>query len=270
MNSADLAYIRRLAHERIGLSFGPDKDYFVEARLLPLLRERGLASFGELVLAMREDASGALRAKVLEALVVTETHFYRDGLPFDLLRRHIIPDLIARRGERRALNLWCGAASSGQEPYSVAMLLREHFPELQVTFQATDVSEEMLDRARTGLYSRHEVNRGVPALLLTRYFEARGLDWQVKDAIRAAVEFRRLNLLEPLPPGPPVDLVLLRNVLIYFDVPTKKAVLERVRRAMRPDGYLLLGSAETTMYLDEAFEPVTFGSSTCYRLKEGA
>lgn len=267
-------FIRDLAYRRAGLALSAEKDYFVESRLLPLMRQEGLPTLYDLVEVLRREGDeGPLARRVVESLLVTETQFYRDGIPFELLRQHVVPRLLADRAAHRTLDLWCAAASSGQEPYSVLMLLRESFPELagwRVRFLASDISEEMLERARRGEYTQHEVNRGLPAALLVKYFERRGLQWCVKEDLKRAVEFRRVNLLEPLPDVGLFDLILIRNVLIYFDVPTKKRVLERVRAVLRPHGRILLGGAETSVYLDDELEPEAPGTGVCYRLREAS
>jgi chemotaxis protein methyltransferase CheR len=176
--------------------------------------------------------------------------------------------LLRRRAGERALTIWCGACSSGQEPYSVAMLLQAYFPPLEnwaIRVIASDLSGEMVERGRSGCYSRMEVNRGVTPALLSRFFQKEGDSWRVKESLRRMVEFHALNLIDSWPALPPLDLVLLRNVLIYFDAETKKQILGKVRRLLRPDGYLFLGGAETTFNLDGAFERVQFGRAGCYR-----
>ncbi len=175
-----------------------------------------------------------------------------------------------KRAATRALNIWFGACSSGQEPYSIAMLLREHFPGLgtwDVRLLATDLSTEVLDKAKEGRYSKIEVNRGLPITLLIKYFENEGLEWRIRQVIRQRVEFRPMNLIESWPHLPAMDIVFLRNVLIYFDVPTKRKILGQIRQVLKPDGYLFLGTAETTMNLDEAYERVVIEKAVCYRLR---
>jgi chemotaxis protein methyltransferase CheR len=185
----------------------------------------------------------------------------------------LIPDLIARRAGTRQLRIWCAACSSGQEPYSLAMLLREHFgPRLagwEVSILATDLSGAMLERARAGRYSQMEVNRGVPASLLAKAFRKEGPDWQLKDEIRAMVDFRRLNLIDPWPILPPMDIVMLRNVLIYFEAETKRQVLDGMARVLAPDGHLFLGGAETTLHLSESYDRVQVDCTVGYRPRVG-
>jgi chemotaxis protein methyltransferase CheR len=206
---------------------------------------------------------------VVEAMTTNETTFFRDVYPFDALRDQLIPELMQRRAAQRQLVIWSGACSTGQEPYTIAMLLREHFPALtawQVRILATDLSSEVLDRAKTGRYSQAEVNRGLPATFLVKYFRKHGVEWQIVDEIRRMVEFSELNLNEAWSRVPPCDLVFMRNVLIYFDVETKRTILGKLRRVIRPDGYHFLGGAETTMNLDDMYQRIAFGKTGYYRL----
>jgi chemotaxis protein methyltransferase CheR len=211
----------------------------------------------------RVDASDA----VVDAMTTNETSWFRDAHPFNALRDELLPDLIERRRVARTISIWCAASSSGQEPYSIAMLIR-HFPELEswnVRILATDISPSMLKRTQEGLYSQLEVNRGLPAPLLVQHFNRVGMHWEVSDDLRRMVQTEFVNLAAPWPVLPPFDLIFMRNVLIYFDVPTKQTILGRVRRQLRPDGLLLLGGAETTMNLDANFERVQIGRSNWYR-----
>jgi chemotaxis protein methyltransferase CheR len=263
----DFDYIAQLVHRRSAIVLEPGKEYLAESRLESLARDHGLATVGELVARMR---SGSLDAgdAVVDAMTTNETSFFRDAHPFNALRDTVLPELIEARRVARSITIWCGATSSGQEPYSVAMLIREHFPELrdwQVRIIATDISPSMLERTRAGRYSQLEVNRGLPAPMLVKYFTRDGMHWVVAEDLRRMVSAQYMNLNERWPVMPPFDLVLLRNVLIYFDVPTKQAILGKVRQQLRPDGLLLLGGAETTMNLDANFERVPHGRSTWYR-----
>jgi chemotaxis protein methyltransferase CheR len=242
----------------------------VESRLLPIVRSEGLASLSDLVARLRSPLANGLQQKVVEAMTTNETSFFRDLYPFDALKKTLMPELIAKREKERKLNFWCGASSSGQEPYTIAILLREHFPALanwSFRFLATDLSVEMVERACAGRYTQLEVNRGMPAPLLVKYFQRNGVEWQVKDEVRKMVEFRCMNLADSWMTMPEMDVVFLRNVLIYFDVPTKKAILGKIRRILRPDGYLFLGAAETTLNLDDGFERMQFDKAGCYRLR---
>jgi chemotaxis protein methyltransferase CheR len=246
--------------------------YLVETRLLPLARRHGFESVEALVLRLRARSNERLLGELVEAMTINETFFFRDGDPFEVLRQAVLPDLVRRRAAQRRLSIWSAACSSGQEPYSVALLLRHHFPMLSgwnVRLIASDLSSAMLERARRGRYSELEVSRGLPPELLAAYFQRREGGWEVRDDIRRLVEFRSINLSGAWPDLPPVDLVLLRNVLIYFDVPTRQQILDRVRRVMQPDGYLLLGGAETTHNLDDGFVPVSFEQASFFQLRNG-
>ncbi len=266
----DLHYIRTLVRRRSAIELDQDKTYLIETRLDPLAQRMGLASLQNLVTALRAHPDTDLRDQVVEALATHETSFFRDAHPFEALKTVILPTLIAKRSRGQSLTVWCAACSSGQEPFSVAMLIREHFPELigdRLRIIATDFSDAILERARKGFYSWIDVNRGLPAALLAKYFTKQDAGWRIKPEIRGMVEFRQGNLANPWPLLPPLDLVFLRNVLIYFSVDTKKKVLSGIRTVLKPDGYLFLGSSETTMNVDTAFETVSIGKTLCYQLR---
>jgi chemotaxis protein methyltransferase CheR len=269
MTDLDFDYFRQLLRQRSAIVLEQGKQYLVETRLAPIARRLNLPSVGDLIRRLRADPAVGLLGEVVEAMVTTETSFFRDLHPFEAMRRTVLPELLQRRGGERRLNIWCAASASGQEPYSVALLLREHFPEAagwQVLLLASDLSREMLERARAGRYSQLEVNRGLPAALLVKYFRQHGAAWELDAAVRGLVRFQEINLAQPWPALPRMDLVLLRNVLIYFDVEVKKAILGRVARLLRPDGYLLLGGAETTFNLDDSFRRVESLRSGFYQL----
>jgi chemotaxis protein methyltransferase CheR len=271
LSQIDFEYISTLVRQRSAVVLESEKAYMVETRLLTLARCEGFDSMTDFVARMRAIPSSDLQQKVVEALTNNETSFFRDLHPFEVLRLYIVPELMQRRAAQRSLHIWCAACSSGQEPYSIAMLVREHFPTLSnwsVRIIGSDLSSEIIRRARQGRYCQLDVNRGLPARLLVRYFEKVGTDWQIKDEIRRMVEFRPSNLIDTWPALPPQDIILLRNVLIYFDVTTKKQILGKVRRALRPDGYLFLGGAETTLNLDDAFDRVQFDRACCYRVRQ--
>jgi chemotaxis protein methyltransferase CheR len=270
LNPSHFDFVRTLLHQRSAIVLGSEKAYLVETRLLPLARQEGLPSVDALVERLRQRPSMVLEQRVVEALATNETSFFRDLRPFDVLRDTVLPGLMQRRAGERALTIWCAACSSGQEPYSVALLIREHFPRLldwRLRILACDLSTEMIERARQGRFNQIEVNRGLPARLLVKYFERHGLGWQLRDDVRRMVEFQAMNLAGMWPPLPPLDVVLLRNVLIYFDVDVRRQVLGKVRRLLRPDGALFLGGAETTLNLDDAFERVQLNGAGYYRLR---
>ena len=269
MTPQDFEFVYRLVRDRSAVVLEAGKEYLVEARLTPVARNLNLGSIADLIGQLRAGPDDGLRTRVVEALVTTETSFFRDHRPFETLRTTVIPDLIRSRANERRLEIWCAACSTGQEPYSLAILLREHFPVLlgwRVSILATDLSGEVLRRARGGKYTQLEVNRGLPAALLVKYFRQHGTEWELADGVRRAVEFREMNLGRPWPPLPRMDLVFLRNVMIYFDVDTKKAILGRVSRLLRPDGYLALGAAETTLNLDSSFRRVEALKGGFYQL----
>jgi chemotaxis protein methyltransferase CheR len=260
--------VRDFIRQEAGIVLDAGKEYLVDARLSPLARLEGFASIDALIGRLSSAGATDLRRKVLDAMTTNETTFFRDGQPFDLMRTTIVPQLLRARAATRRLSIWYAACSTGQEPYSVTMLMREHFPELaswEVEQIATDISTRALARAEDGRYSQLEVNRGLPAALLIKYFEKRGLEWQLHDTIRRAVSFRRMNLNAPWPGLPRFDIIFVRNVMIYFDVDAKKRILNNVFDHLRPDGYLFLGGAETPLHLDDRFVRVPIGLSGCYR-----
>lgn len=271
MTTADFDYVRNFVRDQAAIVVEPGKEYLVESRLTTLARKESFASIDDLVSKLRSDPKHVLHRKVVDAMTTNETSFFRDIHPFEALKKNILPELMARRAAERQINFWCGAASTGQESYSVLMLIAEHFPELlkwDIKFIATDLCGEVLARARAGRFSQLEVNRGLPASLLVKYFVRQGSDWEIKEDLRRRVDFREMNLVKDWPLLPPLDIVFLRNVLIYFDVETKRAILAKARRVLRAGSYLLLGGAETTFNIDDAFERVVLDKTTCYRVKQ--
>lgn len=271
LNPSDFNFIRDLVRRHSAIALEADKAYLIEMRLGPVARQAGFASLQELIASLRaQPQAHPLQRQVVEAITTHETSFFRDLHPFEALRNTVLPELLDKRWPLN-LSIWCAACSSGQEPYSIAMLMRQHFPTLayhRVRIIATDLSGAIIERAREGVYSQIEVNRGLPAALLSRYFDKQGLCWRIRPEIRRMVEFQQGNLAEAWPPMPPLDVVFMRNVLIYFDVSTKKAILSKIRQVLKPDGYLFLGSSETTLNLDADFEPVSMGKSLCYQLRQ--
>jgi chemotaxis protein methyltransferase CheR len=264
-------YVRRLVQDNSAIALEPNKEYLIESRLSPLAHEHGLPSVGELIARLQCDPFGSLHREVVEAMTTNETSFFRDLAAFDALRKDILPRLIAARSARKALNIWSAACSSGQEPYTIAIVLREYFPQLRewtIQMIGSDLSRKMLDRAEAGCFPQHEVNRGLPAALLVKYFEKSQLQWKVKLEIRNMVRFVRINLIESWPPLPVFDLVFLRNVLIYFAANAKRKVLNHVRKHLATDGALFLGGAETTLGIDDRWERVNHGKTSTYRLIE--
>lgn len=262
-----------MLEKHAGISLESGKEYLVEARLGAVARDNGYASVGALVQQLRQTTLGPIHWSAFEALTTNETSFFRDEHPFKALRDVILPQLIDLRASTRTLNIWCAAASTGQEPYSLAMLLRDRFPQLlnwTINFLATDLSESVLARAREGRFNATEVGRGLPPEFRQRYFVPDGDGLQVREDIRRMVSFRAMNLVGPWPNMPELDLVLLRNVLIYFNIETKRNILLKIQRYLRPDGVLLLGAAESTLHIDESFEVVHLDRTAYYRTRKRA
>lgn len=259
MTPHDFDFLRRLLKDRSGLVLSAEKDYLLESRLLPLARRHGMTSLGELAARLRQPGTTALAIAVTEAMTTNETFFFRDRIPFDHLRETVIPALVAARAREKRIRIWCTAAASGQEPYSIAMVLKALGAQLngfRIDIMATDLSAEVVERAKAGLYSQFEVQRGLPIQLLVKYFSKNGDAWEIAPELRGMVQFRTLNLLNDFSPLGAFDVVFCRNVLIYFDQATKSGVLERIARQMPADGYLTLGAAETVVGLTESFVPV--------------
>jgi chemotaxis protein methyltransferase CheR len=266
----EFIYVRKLLHDISAISIEPGQEYLVESRLGPLAAEYGLKSVGELLARLKTEPGDVLQQRIVQAMTTNETLFFRDDHPFEALRLEILPELVQKRIAERKLSIWCSACSTGQEPYSIAMLLREHFPQLlswNVEILGTDISQDALARARDGRYTQMEVNRGLPGHLLLKYFQPVGNDWMLKDEVKKMVSFRYLNLAQSWPLVSSVDLIFLRNVLIYFTVPMKREILAKARRYLKRDGFLFLGTAETTLNLDGAYEQVFRGKATCYRAR---
>jgi chemotaxis protein methyltransferase CheR len=254
----DYDFIRKLVRERSGLVLSADKQYLVESRLLPVARKAALVSLSDLVRRLKEPNAQGLAVEVVEAMMTNESFFFRDKLPFEHFRETIIPSLITARASQRRIRLWCAAASTGQEPYSLAMCLKEMARQLtgwRIDILATDISNEVLEKAKAGVYSQFEVQRGLPIQMLIKHFTQVGETWQVAPEIRAMVQFRPFNLLNDFAGLGMFDIVFCRNVLIYFDQPTKVGVLDRIARTVERDGYLVLGAAETVVGLTDSFKP---------------
>jgi chemotaxis protein methyltransferase CheR len=257
VNLMDYEFLRKLLKERSGLDLSADKQYLVESRLLPLARKAGLPGIAELAQKLKGGAD-ALTTEVVEAMTTNETFFFRDKIPFDHLGDTILPAMLQARANRRSLRIWCAASSTGQEPYSIAMCLKERAQALagwRVELVATDLSQEVLEKSRSGIYSQFEVQRGLPIQLLVKYFTQVGELWQISPEIRGMVQHRQLNLLQDFSHLGKFDVIFCRNVLIYFDQETKVAIFERLAKQMEPDGVLLLGAAESVVGISDAFRP---------------
>ncbi len=256
MTTSDYDFIRKLLKQRSGLTLSAEKHYLVESRLMPIAQRRGFANLSELTHHLRIGLDEALIVDVVEAMTTNETFFFRDRVPFEHFKSFIMPQLLAARVKTKRIRIWCAAASTGQEPYSLAMALKEmgHLLDgFRVEILATDLSHEVLEKAKAGIYSQFEVQRGLPIQMLLKYFSQFGETWQIAPDIRVMVQFRSFNLLTDFLPLGQFDLVMCRNVLIYFDPPMKSDVLDRLSRVVATDGYLVLGSAETTVGLTQSF-----------------
>ena len=256
MTPSDYEYLRKLLKERSGLDLSADKQYLVESRLLPLARKSSLPGIPELVQKMRNGAD-ALTAEVVEAMTTNETFFFRDKIPFDHLRETVIPALAQARAARRSLRVWCAASSTGQEPYSIAMCLKEAgvLSGWRTEIVATDLSQAVLEKSKSGIFSQFEVQRGLPIQLLVKYFTQNGELWQLNADIRGMVQHRQLNLLQDFSHLGVFDIIFCRNVLIYFDQPTKANIFDRLSRMLEPDGVLALGAAESVVGITGTFKP---------------
>jgi chemotaxis protein methyltransferase CheR len=269
LSPEDFGFLAALLRERAAIVLEPGKEYLALSRLDPLAREIGCGSVAALVDILRlEPAESELHDRVVDALTTNETTFFRDIEPFETLHTSVLPELIERRARTRTLAIWSAGCSTGQEPYSIAMAIREHFPELatwNLTILGTDISPTVLERARRGRYGQLEVNRGLPAHLLVRHFTRAGMEWEIEESIRRMVRFQRRNLISDWAGLPPFDIVFMRNVMIYFDVEAKRSVLTQMHGQLAANGYLLLGASETTFNLSEQYERQLDGRTAWYR-----
>ncbi|MBI3513982.1 MAG: protein-glutamate O-methyltransferase [Proteobacteria bacterium] len=259
MRVEDFDFLSRTVRERSGLQLTQDKSYLLESRLMPVARRFGAKTLDEFVNSVRQRQDQERLKAITEAMTTNETLFFRDAKPFEQFKRVVLPALLETRAAQRAVRIWCAASSSGQEPYSLAMLIKEEGVKLagwRFEILATDLSQEMVDRARAGAYSQFEVQRGLPIQLLMKYFRQIEDRWQLDDAIRNMVQYRTFNLLDDPRSLGTFDVVFCRNVLIYFDQPTKAQVLERIAKQLPADGMLYLGGAETVLGVTDRFEPM--------------
>jgi chemotaxis protein methyltransferase CheR len=257
MTPADYDYLRKLLKARSGLVLAAEKHYLVESRLMPIARKHGLFNLNGLVARLKGPDAEPLTVEVVEAMTTNESFFFRDKSPFEQFRDTVMPALMAARTTSRRIRIWCAAASTGQEPYSLAILLKEMGKELKgwrVEIVATDLSHEVLEKAKAGIYTQFEVQRGLPALMLIKYFSQVGELWQLAPEIRGMVKFMPINLLHDFSHLGRFDLVFCRNVLIYFDQATKSGVLDRIAEVTERDGFLVLGGAETVVGLTSRFK----------------
>lgn len=265
-SSGDYGYLRELVYGLSQNVLDPSRDYLFEARLSGLLRNHGLAHLGELVQQLQNKKNPKMERAVAEAMTINETSFFRDGRPFELLRTELLPRIIEKRRLNRSLRLWSAACSTGQEGYSLAMLIREHFPLLQgwkIRIEGTDICTEVVQRAQLGSYHRIEINRGLPARFIVRYFDHVGEDWVLKDGIKSMCNYRVANLcIPPLPFNEKFDVIFLRNVMLYFSLEARKGLLAQIQKLLAPDGILFLGSSEQPV--DLSIWKAVLAGGTCY------
>ncbi|GID25067.1 CheR family methyltransferase [Paractinoplanes brasiliensis] len=271
LSQAEFNFVSQLVRREASIVLAPGKEYLVEARLIPVARAVGAANVNEFLADLQRRPDPARQRKIIDALTTNETSWFRDREPFTALTEVVLPELVKSRGATRKLRVWSAASSSGQEAYSLAITMQENLPPgWNYEIMGTDISTEMVKRAETAEYSQVEVNRGLPAAQLVQYFERAGAHWRITQALRRNVSFRLMNLTAPLPAMQPFDVIFLRNVLIYFDVATKRTVLQNVAKLLRPDGWLFLGAAETTIGIDDNYERVAAGRTSAYRVRSGA
>jgi chemotaxis protein methyltransferase CheR len=270
LSQAEFTFVSTLVRKEASIVLAPGKEYLVEARLIPVARSVGAANVNEFLAELQRRANPAHQRKIIDALTTNETSWFRDREPFAALTDVVLPELIKSRSAGHKVRFWSAASSSGQEAYSLAITLQETLPTgWSYEIMGTDISTEMVKRAEAAEYSQVEVNRGLPASQLVQYFERAGAHWRVTAALRRHVSFRLMNLTAPLPAMQQFDVIFLRNVLIYFDVATKRSVLQNVSKLLRPDGWLFLGAAETTIGIDDNYERVAAGRTSAYRVRSG-
>ncbi len=260
------AFLERYIQQETGIAIGPDKNYLLESRLATVLQDERLGSLNELCVRLRAGIPEVLRRRIAECMTTHETSFFRDPALFEALRSDLVPEVAQARQASKTLRIWSAACSSGQEAYSLAMLLFESgYAGWKLDIQGTDLSSRILARASAGRFLQLEVNRGLPAPLLVKYFQRAGLDWQIKEELRRVVHFAEFDLRQSMTGRGPFDLVFCRNVLIYFDMPTRKKILAGLQSTLVPGGYLLLGASETTFQLDPGFERKSIRNVVAYQ-----
>jgi len=271
LSQTEFAFVSTLVRKEASIVLAPGKEYLVEARLIPVARAVGATNVNEFLAELQRRPNPAHQRKIIDALTTNETSWFRDREPFAALTDVILPELIKSRAATRKVRFWSGASSSGQEAYSLAITLQDALPPgWSYEIVGTDISTEMVKRAEAAEYSQVEVNRGLPASQLVQYFERAGAHWRITSQLRKNVSFKLMNLTAPIPAMQPFDVIFMRNVLIYFDVATKRTVLQNVAKLLRPDGWLFLGAAETTIGIDDNYERVAAGRTSAYRVRNAA
>ena len=267
----DFDFVRELVRREAAIVVDETKSYLIESRLTPLARRAGVETIAGLVREVKRGSTD-LRRQIIEAMTTNETSFFRDVHPFEALATTVFPALAKARAAQRKLRIWSAACSTGQESYSIAMSVRTRAPQLagfDVMIHGTDISEAVLAQAREGRYAQLEMNRGLPASMVSQHFERDGVAWRVKPDLRAMTEFKQLNLITPWRFAERFDIIFIRNVLIYFDLPTKQALLERALSALAPDGYLFLGSSEMLSGVHDGFTLEREGRALWHRPASG-
>lgn len=265
-------FFSQLVKDSSGIALTRGKEYLLESRLNELCKVLGLRDIDALYQKAKFKMTPRLKEQIVEAMTTNETYFFRDQHPFDTLKKHIIKELMARNEPRKELRFWSAAASTGQEAYSIAMIIAEHFPQLanwRVDILGTDISQQAISKAREGRYTQVEVNRGLPITMLVKYFKQQGAFWMVQDKLKKLVKFRQFNLLSPFVGIGQFDCIFCRYVLIYFDQETKKKITDKLVKVLRPEGYLFLGATETPVGLDPSMKRVTFGKTICWKKSGG-
>jgi chemotaxis protein methyltransferase CheR len=259
-------FLQEYVYRESGIVLDSDKHYLIEARLMPIVTRERLGSLNDLCALLRGVSGAAVKQQVVDSMTTNETQFFREMAHYDALRTEVIPRLVEQRQAVRRMSFWSAASSTGQEAYSLAMMLHEMgLADWSIQILGTDLSTQVLDRARAGRFHQIEVNRGLPASLLVKYFTRAGLEWQLKDQVRRMVRFESIDLRNSMRSLGPFDVVFCRNVLIYFDIETKKRILADIRGTLFGGGYLLLGGSETTLNLDNVYQRVPIGNTVLYR-----
>ncbi len=264
-------FFAEMVKETSGIALVKGKEYLLESRLNELAKVLGLKDIEALYRKAKFQLNPKLKEQIIEAMTTNETYFFRDQHPFDALQKHIIPELIEKNAATKTLNFWSAACSTGQEPYSIAMILNEHFPALanwRVTITATDISQQAVSKGKAGRFTQVEVNRGLPITLLIKYFKQQGAFWIVNDKLKKPMRFRQLNLMGPFIGINNMDVILCRYVLIYFDQQTKKQILQKIVKVLNPGGYLFLGATESPIGLPPTMKRTSFGRAVCWKKEE--
>lgn len=267
----DFNFLQKFIKDESGIVLEQDKKYLMESRLVSIVEESKLESFHELVARIRVSKYSEIAIKVIDAMTTNETSFFRDINPFNSMKNNVIPDVMKKREKEKTLNIWSAACSTGQEAYSLAMIIHENFPSLlnwNLKIYASDISKRMIARGKEGCYSQLEINRGLPAKMLVKYFRQNGHHWCIREDLKKMVEFLIVNLVEAWPMLPQMDVIFLRHVLIYFDIESRKNILNKIKKILSPGGYLILGVGETTLNIDEEFEGAQIENTIWYRLKK--